>query len=479
MIRRSYNWHQMSLGARVTIFVGTTFLSCVLMLGLIVQSSISGHFAEQDADELRVISASVQRALRGAPEKTDGDELQQRLENAVSGHHGVYYAVFDSDGNTLFSTPGPQLSALLPKTALVKEATADNLYRWTENDSTYRGVVLAAQNEIFPSLDPMTIVVAASMDFHLQFIEEFRRTLWTILGCSSVVILLSAWLAVRFAHQPLNRISAEISNITSEKLNLRLSPEGVPTDLLNLVTSFNDMMGRMDDVFQRLSNFSADIAHELRTPVTNLTTQTQVSLSKAREPEEYREILYSNLEEYERMARMINDMLWLAQADNGILKPRFQSLDPAAELAELFDYLGAWAEHRNLNLVMKGACPIIEGDKEMLRRALTNLLTNAINHAEPDSSVIVKLECDHENISIVIENIGEEIPAEHISRLFDRFYRADQSRQRSNSGSGTGLGLAIVNSIIELHGGRIAVTSAHRTTAFHVTLPLKVSELNG
>jgi two-component system heavy metal sensor histidine kinase CusS len=179
------------------------------------------------------------------------------------------------------------------------------------------------------------------------------------------------------------------------------------------------------------------------------------------------------------MARMINDMLWLAQADNGILKPRFQSLDPAAELAELFDYLGAWAEHRNLNLVMKGACPIIEGDKEMLRRALTNLLTNAINHAEPDSSVIVQIECDHENISIVIENIGEEIPAEHISRLFDRFYRADQSRQRSNSGSGTGLGLAIVNSIIELHGGRIAVTSAHRTTAFHVTLPLKVSELNG
>ena len=352
------------------------------------------------------------------------------------------------------------------------------MYRWTENDSTYRGVVLAAQNEIFPSLDAMTIVVAASMDFHLQFIEEFRRTLWTILGCSSVVILLSAWLAVRFAHQPLNRISAEISNITSEKLNLRLSPEGVPTDLLNLVTSFNDMMGRMDDVFQRLSNFSADIAHELRTPVTNLTTQTQVSLSKAREPEEYREILYSNLEEYERMARMINDMLWLAQADNGILKPRFQSLDPAAELAELFDYLGAWAEHRNLNLVMKGACPIIEGDKEMLRRALTNLLTNAINHAEPDSSVMVKLDCDHENISIVIENVGEEIPAEHISKLFDRFYRADQSRQRSNSGSGTGLGLAIVNSIIELHGGRIAVTSAHRTTGFHVTLPLTASEFN-
>tara|TARA_R110002049_G_scaffold189977_1_gene358588 strand:- start:11891 stop:13330 length:1440 start_codon:yes stop_codon:yes gene_type:complete len=479
MTPKWYGGRQLSLGARVTLFVGATFLSCVLMLGLIVQNSISGHFAEQDADELRVVSASVQRALRGNTGDTVDDNLQHRLENAVSGHHGMYYAVFDRDRNMLFSTPGPQLSGLLAKSEPVEKADERNLFRWTEGDSTYRGVVIAAQHDATTAFEDMTIVVAASMDFHLQFLQEFRRKLWTILGCSSVVILLSAWLAVRIAHQPLNRISDEIGNITSEKLNLRLDPERVPPDLLNLVTSFNEMMGRMDDVFHRLSNFSADIAHELRTPITNLTTQTQVSLSKAREPEEYREILYSNLEEYERMARMINDMLWLAQAENGILKPRLQSLEPAAELTDLFDYLGAWAEHRNLDFLLEGNCPEIQADKEMLRRALTNLLINAINHAVPDSSIVVGLDSDDQKVSIVIENVGEEIPTEHLSKLFDRFYRADLSRQRSSSDSGAGLGLAIVNSIIELHSGRITVTSAHRKTAFHIVLPITASGLKG
>jgi two-component system, OmpR family, heavy metal sensor histidine kinase CusS len=479
MTLKAFSWRQMSLAARVTLLVGTTFLICVLMLGLVVQSSISGHFAEQDADELRVVSASVQRALGGETVRTNGDDLHTRLENAVSGHHGMYYAVFDSEGNMLFSTPGPKLSGLLTRTAPVKEADASNLYRWTEGDSTYRGVVIAMQNDITEAIDAITIVVAAEMDFHLQFMDEFRRKLWSILGCASVVILLSAWLAVRIAHQPLNRISEDIGNITSEKLNLRLNPEGVPADLLGLVTSFNDMMERVDDVFQRLSNFSADIAHELRTPITNLTTQTQVSLSKARSSEEYQEILYSNLEEYERMARMINDMLWLAQAENGTLKPLFETLDLAAEVTDLFDYLGAWAEHCNLDFVLEGGCPMIEGDKEMLRRALTNLLTNAIHYAKTESSIVVGLDSDDKNVSIVIENVGEEIPAEHMSKLFDRFYRADLSRQRSGSGSGAGLGLAIVNSIVELHGGHISVKSEHRRTAFHIMFPITASGLTG
>tara|TARA_R110001592_G_scaffold148073_3_gene372724 strand:+ start:13728 stop:14738 length:1011 start_codon:yes stop_codon:yes gene_type:complete len=322
--------------------------------------------------------------------------------------------------------------------------------------------------------DTMTIVVATSMNFHLKFMQQFRTKLWTILGCSSLIILLSAWLAAKFAHQPLHRISAKIENITTEKLNLRLDTESVPSDLLGLVTSFNNMLAGMDDAFQRLSNFSANIAHELRTPITNLITQTQVTLSKAREPEEYREILYSDLEEFERMARMINDMLWLAQADNGILKPRFEAIDLGAELADLFDYLSAWAELRYLELVFNGTCPIIAGDKELLRRALTNLLTNAIRYSESSSSIVVRLGSDDKEVSIVIENFGKEIPAEHIAKLFDRFYRAGLSRQRP----GTGLGLAISKSIVDLHGGSISVTSEHRITAFRLTLPINAQKFD-
>lgn len=472
MTLRAYNWRRMPLAGRVTAIVGATFLSCVLMLGIIIQNSISGHFAEGDTDELRVVAASVQRALQGSAGQNYHNDIQQRLEQAVSGHHGMHYAVFDGERNMIFSTPGPQLSNLLMKIAPVEKIGRDNLYRWSENGSTYRGAIIEAKDNVENTTDQMIIIVAASMDFHLQFMNEFRKKLWSILGCSSLLILLSAWFAVQLAHKPLHRISKEIGNITSEKLNLRLDPENAPVDLLELVTSFNDMLARMDDVFQRLSNFSADIAHELRTPITNLSTQTQVSLSKARDAEEYQEILYSNLEEYERMTRMINDMLWLAQADNGVLKPRFETLDPAIELTDLFDYLGAWAEHCNVDLILEGSCPLIAGDKEMLRRALTNLLANAIQHSDPHSAVAVKLGRDNLDIHIAIENVGEDIPAEHIPNLFHRFYRADRSRQRSGNGSGAGLGLAIVNSIVDLHNGNIFARSENGKTTFEIALPI-------
>jgi two-component system heavy metal sensor histidine kinase CusS len=318
----------------------------------------------------------------------------------------------------------------------------------------------------------MTIVVAASMDFHLKFMSELRGLLWVTLGCSSLIILVSAWFAVQIAHIPLHRISEDIRNITSEKLNLRLDPDSVPSDLYELVTSFNSMLSRMDDMFQRLSNFSADIAHELRTPITNLTTQTQVSLGKTRGTEEYREILYSNLEEYERMARMINDMLWLAQADNGSLKTSFETLDPSVEVAELFDYLGAWAEDCNVSLKLVGSCPPILGDRAMLRQALTNLLTNAIRHSTPGTAILARLEGEGNHVRIVIENEGDNIPAEHLSRIFDRFYRVDRSRLRSTVGSGTGLGLTIVGAIVAMHGGKVSASSENGKTAFQMELPI-------
>lgn len=469
MTHKVLKWRQLSLAARVTTLVGFTFLCCVTLLGMFVQNSISRHFAEGDADELRVVAASVLQALRGDAQTGN---LQSRLDNAVSGHHGMYYAVYDDGGRVLYTTAGPQLSNLLTKIAPVEKVTRHNLYQWAEGDNTYRGAILEVEGEGTEALDPMTIVVAASMDFHLKFMSELRGLLWVTLGCSSLIILLSAWFAVQIAHVPLHRISEDIRNITSEKLNLRLDPDSAPSDLLELVTSFNNMLSRMDDMFQRLSNFSADIAHELRTPITNLTTQTQVSLGKARSTEEYREILYSNLEEYERMARMINDMLWLAQADNGSLKTSFETLDPSVEIAELFDYLGAWAEDCNVSLNLIGSCPPIWGDRAMLRQALTNLLTNAIRHSTPGTAICARLEGEGNHARIVIENEGDNIPAEHLSRIFDRFYRVDRSRQRSTVGSGTGLGLTIVGAIVAMHGGKISASSEKGKTAFQIALPI-------
>jgi two-component system heavy metal sensor histidine kinase CusS len=193
-----------------------------------------------------------------------------------------------------------------------------------------------------------------------------------------------------------------------------------------------------------------------------------VALSSARDNNEYKEVLYSSLEEYERMAQMVGDMLYLAQAENGLLTPGRESVDLGDETHGLFDYFEAWAEERGVSLAQTGSATV-PGDRLMLRRALSNLLSNAIRHTPPGQTVRVSLAMHGDKAVVAVENPGPEIPAEHLPRLFDRFYRVDPSRQRK--GDGAGLGLAIVKSIIDAHGGSIKVASANQATRFQLTLP--------
>jgi len=193
-----------------------------------------------------------------------------------------------------------------------------------------------------------------------------------------------------------------------------------------------------------------------------------VALSSARNKDEYKEVLYSSLEEYERMAQMVGDMLYLAQTDNRLLKPGLEKVDLAHEVQDLFDYFEAWAEECAVRLALRGSASVT-GDRLMLRRALSNLISNAIRHTPPGQTVQVFLARQGDQATVSVENPGRDIPAEHLPRLFDRFYRVDPARRRK--GDGAGLGLAIVKSIIDAHGGSISVTSANQQTRFQLTLP--------
>jgi two-component system heavy metal sensor histidine kinase CusS len=248
-----------------------------------------------------------------------------------------------------------------------------------------------------------------------------------------------------------------------------LNPTEVPIELEDLITSFNDMLRRIEDGFVQLSNFSADIAHELRTPVTNLTTQTEVALGQARSADEYREVLYSNLEEFGRMSRMISGMLFLAQTENDAASLRVADVNLAESVRALFEYFEAWAEERGVSLDLQGKVGLIRGDEEMLRRAIGNLLSNAIRYSPRGAAVTVTVSQDEWRTTVGVENAGEEIPSEALHRIFDRFYRADPSRQRK--GEGSGLGLAIVKSVAEAHGGTVHVASDATMTRFELALP--------
>lgn len=435
-------------------FALTSFLGTALILaglGLYLLRAVDAHFEASDRTELEGALHHLGHMARGGQgisslaEQTGSMRLRDgplrvRLEQA--------------DGRVLVDSLGFDI-----------DPSESQFRTWVVGDSHYRllsALVDAGDGAV------LRAHLAADMSQHLAFIRGFRLALGTAIAVALLLSVALSLFASRWGLTPLAHMRKLLREISGERLHMRLRPDELPLELWGLSAEFNQMLERLDGAFRRLSQFSSDIAHELRTPVTNLMTQTQVALSGVRDPEQYREILYSSLEEYERMAQMIGDMLFLAQADNGLLQPGTGAVDLAAEAQGLFDYFEAWAEERGVSLALEGG-QAVPGDRLMLRRALSNLLSNAIRHTAPGKGVKLRLMEEGGAAVIQVENPGVTIAAEHLPRLFDRFYRIDPSRQRR--GDGAGLGLAIVKSIVEAHGGSLSVTSSEGITRFLIRLP--------
>ncbi|WP_341503800.1 heavy metal sensor histidine kinase [Gallaecimonas sp. GXIMD4217] len=453
----------LSLAARAMAFVALAIGLSLALIGQLVAAAVEGHFADQDAAELAVMTRAVSQALAAAAD--DPVLLPRTLARAVSGHHGVYFQVQDRHGTRLYASPGADLGAARHLEPVTKIVPA-NLATWQADGSHFRGVV----SRLRLGERQYRITAAIAMDAHLHFLQRFRRHLWLIMALAGALTLTAAWLGVRQGLAPLHSLSDSMRRIQADRLHLRLDPGQVPRELGPLVQAFNSMIGRLEEGFTRLSHFSADIAHELRTPLTNLTTQTQVALGKSRSPEQYRELLYSSLEELERLTKMVNDMLWLAKSEHGLIRPSLAAVDLAMEIRALFEFFDPLAAEHGLSLELTGTVPAIQGDRALLRRALSNLLSNAIRHSPPGAAIALGLRgLADGDIQVDITNSGETIAPEHLDHLFDRFYRVDPSRRRHSDGAG--LGLAIVRSIIESHGGTIWVTSKQGLTTFSFRLP--------
>lgn len=452
-----------SLTLHLTLLFSGAAAVIFAVFGWIIYQSTEQHFEAGDIAELNVIAHTVEAALSGVQSAGGLTSAESRFADILVGHHRASLYLIGAAQRPIYMSPGPDLASVVRSSQ--GESGSTYIRRWNDAKHSYRVLI---QHGITAG-QPYTMAIATQIDYHLRFLEHFRKILWIMIASSIGVMTLMGWIAVRRGHKPLRDIIARIHRISAHELNTRLSPESVPGELTDLALAFNGMLQRVDEAFRRLSDFNADIAHELRTPITNLMTQTQVALSRARTIDEYREILYSNMEEYERMAQMVGDMLFLAQADNQPRKITVTELDLAKEVQALFDYYDGWAEERGITLALEGTTTA-SADRLMLQRALGNLLSNAIRHTPAGETVRVRLHASHEGeVSIVVENPGSEIPPEHLPKLFDRFYRVDPSRQRS--GSGAGLGLAIVKSIVDAHGGTINVVSTAGRTRFHIILP--------
>jgi len=457
-----------SLTVRLALLFAAVSTTVLLALGAVIGYLVEEHFEMLDLVELSGKMLQIQHVLGKARASSPSADLPRQLNDALVGDHGLSVTVQSSGGRVVYSNAeldfppgllhgGPGgLPSKPPRPAT-----------WEAAGRSFRGIAAALPA---PAGAPTyTVALALDQAHHQEFTSAFRRILWAAISLGILLSSLLGWLAARGGLAPIRAIADIARGISAQRLDARLPVEQVPVEIEDLAVSFNDMLARLEESFKRLSEFSSDIAHELRTPVSNLMTQTQVAVSKARNADEYREILYSNLEEYDRLARMIADMLFIAKADNHLLTPRRETVALGAEIDPLIDFYQALADEQGVSMARSGDGRIV-GDALMIRRALSNLLSNAIRHTPRGGTITITVEASGgDEVRIRVANTGEAITAEHLPRLFDRFYRIDPARSRGAEGAG--LGLAIVKSIVEAHGGKIAASCADGVTAFIVSLP--------
>lgn len=478
---------RLSLTARLTLFF--TSLSCVVLLSLgwLIGVSIENHFEEQDHHALSGKLELAQHIIERVNTEQDLAKLADQLSDALVGHHDLAINILDNHQQRLLASESIEFPASQIQTAqqtaknIALHATHTNrqksaspqLFSWESKGEYYRGLIAVFQTKN-PAYGPITVAIATDIAHHQAFMASFRKTLWQFVLAAAFLTGVIAWLAAKRGLRPLAQMRERAADITASKLNQRLSLDAVPPELAELAASLNQMLARLEQAFQKLSDFSSDLAHELRTPISNLMMQTQVSLSQTRDSASYREILESNAEEYSRLASMIADMLFLAKAENGLSLAKVEAVDLVQEVRNLFEFYEALAEEQGIKLALDASDQshyIVRGDRLMLRRALSNILSNAMRYTANGANIQVQLTRLPQYCKIKICNPGPCIPTQHLPRLFERFYRADHARQHSD-GEGSGLGLAIVKAIVDGHRGQITVLSENELTCFSILLPL-------
>lgn len=456
----------LSLTARLALLFALLTASLLIVVGVVMGRAVEGHFRELDDHELSGKLSLINNLIQRANTPQALEALPQRLDDAFVGHDMVAVLMRDQEGSVIYALragrfdPSQIEGGSLPPSAAI----------WQRDGRQFIGreAVFALPGPGGDAQTPVRVLLGLDISHHAGFLGEVRSNLWLGISLSALAAALSGWFAAFKGLAPLRSVTAAARDFSADRLGVRLDEQDAPAEVRDLVEALNGMLDRLESSFQRLRDYSADIAHELRTPVSNLMTQTSVALSQVRSTEEYREVLASNLEEFERVARMVSDMLLLAQTENGRLPRQPELVVLADEVRALLEFYEALAEERGVSLEVRGGARV-RGDRLMLRRAVSNLLSNALRHTPAGGTVAIEIAELDGWATLAVHNPGDTIAPDQLARIFERFHRASPERHRH--GEGAGLGLAITRSIVEAHGGRVAAASAAGRTNFRIELP--------
>jgi two-component system heavy metal sensor histidine kinase CusS len=455
----AFSRYSRTLAFRLTAGYALAGLTLILLattsLYLVLRSELDKSTDLFLADKLNV----VRTMLRERPDDWDALREEIELESAARRYQQFYICLLDQQGKPLLTTPGMADQLDLAELADQARGRAERALPMKGSYERPFRVTSATAPVGSPPTATDTIEIAIDVSQPEELLARYRLCFWLVLIGSSIVFPLVGHQIARRGIRPVEEMATTAQHISSTNLRERILPDGYPFELASLAITFNSMLDRLEESFERISRFSADIAHDLRTPIHNIRGEVEVSLVRGRTAEEYREVLESCLEEAVRLSELVGDLLFLARAESPLALLRRERVDVVELLDGVREYYEASAAGNGISLTTTvDSKPVIaELDRTLVQRALGNLVSNALAHTPAGGSVVMAASADSPSVLLEVSDTGVGIPPEALPRVFDRFYRVDTSR--SQASGGTGLGLAIVQSIAQLHGGNVQITS--------------------
>ncbi|HEV3104840.1 MAG TPA: heavy metal sensor histidine kinase [Trinickia sp.] len=454
-------------------FAGTA-LAVFALVGGLVYFALDREVKQQDDLDIVLIARHTRHLARELGTLADVRDHADRLTSQVRGNEPLSMEARDAQHHLLFehnmasvTDAGMPPPALSRKVGASERISSDAIAEWrTARGVPVRGV---AADAMLRDGTPITLMIARNMTDRWLLLDRYRDRLYTAGVAGVFLAFLMSWLLVRALLRPLREISRSAATVTVDRLNTRIEVDNVPSELQALIASLNAMLERLHGGFQRLSQYTADLAHDMRTPLGNLRGSTEVALARPRAAEEYQSVLESNLEECERISRMIESVLFLARAEHPQYVTTQRDLDAGDELARIAEYFEGVAEEAGVRVRVTGSARL-RADVELFRRAVSNLLANAIRYTPRGGVITLDAAETQEHVRITVANPGTPIDPSLLERIFDRFYRVDPSRKSDPKSAGlTGLGLAIVRTIMDLHRGTARAESDATGTRFILT----------
>jgi len=417
-----------------------------------------------------VVSTSATMRLSSSPLPGLNEFFDQFLRE---GNLNKFYRIYDGSGSV--GSRSSNISA--SEFPLSGTAYADAL----KGNNSYETFKVGGKHPIrvitMPVMVNHKLVNLVQVGTSLQAVQETLRNLKIILFTAVPSILIFAALFARFmarrALKPISRIIDTARDIgQGQELSKRIPVLKIKDELGQLALTFNEMMNRLENSFKQVRQFSSDASHELRTPLTVLRGQNELILSKLRKPEEYQEVISSNLEEINYMSKVLEDLFLLSKSDENEVSLDCKQFNLKPLVEEVCKHAEVLAEEKNIKIIIAFLETVqVKGDEVRLRQMSWNILQNGIKYTQCGGELKVSLQNDGEFALLTIQDTGIGIPKEDLGFIFNRFYRVDKARSRNEGGSG--LGLSICRQIAEAHKGKIEVESKLNVgTRFKIRIPL-------